>query len=113
MVEENCKDSGQDHEVSIVSILEFLDREKQRCTYGAIGELLGVLPVAVGRILGPRQKKTSWVVNKKTRMPIGYCEREIHSDLESNPYVISDGTELRRVMDDNQPIRDGRLTGKP
>ena len=47
-------------------ILEFLNRHRVRATYGAVADLLGVLPRGVGAMLGEKRPEASWVVNAQT-----------------------------------------------
>lgn len=79
-------------------ILCELSKRKMRATYGAVGCILEVLPQDVGKYLGCRRPKASWVVNKKTRMPTGYEKHEIDPDLCCNPRVIEACDELRRWL---------------
>ncbi|MCY4327213.1 MAG: hypothetical protein OXC53_06465 [Rhodobacteraceae bacterium] len=81
--------------------LVYLNREKQRCTYGALGGSLGVPPRSVARRhLGKRRPYVSWVVNKKTRMPTGYEACDRHDDLEHIDHVICDSKELEKEVKD-------------
>ena len=79
-------------------ILCELNNRKTRATYGAVGCILGVLPQDVGKYLGCRRPKASWVVNKKTRRPTGYKTHEIHPHLYCNPRVIEACGELRQWL---------------
>lgn len=84
---------------SVKKILDCLNRERARCTYGAVGEVLGVIPVAVGRHLGPRRPKASWVVSVVSGQPTGYLDAEKHPELESNRRIIRTGEELRQLLE--------------
>ena len=84
--------------VSIQKVLECLNREKVRCTYGAVADVIGGIPLGVSRQLGPRRPWASWVVSKSTGHPTGYTEDQKHPDLYRKKHVITTGEELRRCM---------------
>jgi alkylated DNA nucleotide flippase Atl1 len=79
-------------------VLEVLQREKTRCTYGALAELIGASPRDVGVFLDPKRPEASWVVNKKTGMPTGYKSFQIHPELQTYERVIERGEELKRLL---------------
>lgn len=80
-------------------ILDYLNKTKTRCTYGALAEVLGVSPRSVGPLLGRRRPEASWVVNTKTGEPTGYLKSEKHTDLFTNDEIIQSASELRRVLE--------------
>ena len=84
----------QYRKVAIVRILQVLAERQLRATYGAVGGVIGVPPQIVGGHLGKRRPETSWVVSKKSGMPTGYTEREMHRDLFSNGAVLATVAEL-------------------
>ena len=84
--------------VSIQKVLEFLNREKVRCTYGAVADVIGGIPLGVSQQLGSRRPWASWVVNKRTGDPTGYTEDQKHPDLYRKKHVITTGEELVRRM---------------
>jgi len=86
---------GEDKAPTIDEIIDCLNREKIRCTYGAVAKVLGIIPVAVGKLLGKPRKEASWVVNEKTRLPSGY---NLHPDLLRNPELITEARELERLL---------------
>ena len=88
----------------IEDILDCLNKKKTRCTYGAVGGLLGVIARSVGRRLGDKRPKASWVVNKKTGLPTGYRPEEMHPDLEKKEKIITSADELREFLNFNQPL---------
>jgi len=79
-------------------VLEALQREKTRCTYGALADYIGANPRDVSTYLTPRRPEASWVVNKKTGMPTGYEPFQIHPDLETHEKVIEQGADLKRLL---------------
>jgi hypothetical protein len=80
--------------ITLVQILNYLNDEHIRATYGAVAGVLGIIPQAVGQRLGPKTRRNSWVVNSGTGRPSGYEEHEIDELLESSSTVIRDGAEL-------------------
>ena len=101
---------------SMGQILDYLNRARIRCTYGAVAELLGVLPRSVGRLLSPRRPEASWVVNAATEEPTGYAEHEKHTDLYRTSAVIKTGEDLRRRMqreNRGRPAPGSRLVKAP
>ena len=79
-------------------ILIYLNANKIRCTYKAIGEVIGVNPRSVGLWLGQKSRKTSWVVNAKTSKPTDFDSDQIHPLLEEKEYIIRSGYELERRL---------------
>ena len=86
-------------------IVHQLDVHKQRATYGAVAELVGVLPRGLmsGR---PKTPRYSWVVaatngsDSRRGFPTGYSVNQIHPDCyrqicEGNENVIDSGDILR------------------
>ena len=53
-------------------ILRFLNANQIRATYGAVGEVVGVIPRALGVALGHRCPEASWVVNAANGVPTGH-----------------------------------------
>jgi hypothetical protein len=64
-----------------------LNERKQRATYGAVGDIVGKLPLGLMGGL-PRNQKYSWVVAKRNSRrkgavrgsPTGYTDDQIHPD---------------------------------
>ena len=79
---------------TLPEILEFLNAEQVRATYGAVGELLGVIPRAMGARLGPHTQERSWIVNAETGLPTDYSREDTHPALLRANEIISSGTEL-------------------
>ncbi len=78
-------------------VLAYLNHEKRRCTYGALGGVLNVPAQKVGDYLGMRRPQASWVVCKATGLPTGYTEDQLAEDFPSKPIECPD--ELRRLVD--------------
>ncbi len=79
-------------------IVEYLNRARVRATYGAVGEAIGINAQSVGRLLGVRCPRASWVVLKKSGEPSGYMESQKHPDLHHTLEIISSGSDLARRM---------------
>lgn len=83
----------------IEEILEYLNAARVRCTYGAVGEIIGVPPQSVGRsYLGEPRPEASWVVRKGTREPMGYKSDQKHPQLKEKDHIIRSGAELEKCM---------------
>ena len=83
--------------MTIDRILDCLNRERIRATYGAVGEVIGIPAIGVGAALGKRSQRASWVVNAGTGKPAGYGPDQIHADLRLTSRIIRTGDELRRL----------------
>jgi hypothetical protein len=83
-----------DSEITLKQILNYLNDERIRATYGAVANVLGIVPQSVGQRLGDKTKRNSWVVNSETELPSGYVDDQIDELLETNPTVVRDGREL-------------------
>ena len=67
----------------IEEILEYLNAACVRCTYEAVGEIIGVPPQSVGgSYLGEPRPEASWVVRKDRGEPTGYNPDQKHSQLK-------------------------------
>jgi hypothetical protein len=91
--------------LSLDGIVHQLDAHKQRATYDAVAELVGVLPRGLmsGR---PKTPRYSWVVaatsgsESRPGFPTGYSVNQIHPDCyrqicEGNDNVIDSADTLR------------------
>jgi alkylated DNA nucleotide flippase Atl1 len=83
---------------TVEEILQFLDAEKVRATYGAVADVLGISPRSVGALLGSRRPKASWVVNAASGEPTGYSDEQKDVSLRKRDQIIKTGTELLRRM---------------
>ena len=82
-------------------ILEFLNEKRIRCTYGAVGVVIGVPAIAVNeKLLGSKRPEASWIVNSDTRRPTCYTENQYHPDLLKSNEIIDSGLELRNALDE-------------
>ena len=88
--------------MDIQTILERLNAVPVRATYGAVGEVLGVRPQGVPRLLGARRPEASWVVNGTTGEPTGYAPEEVDPRLPGT-HVIRTGDELRACLAGGAP----------
>ena len=88
--------------MDIQTILECLNSAAVRATYGAVGEVLGVRPQVVPRLLGARRPEASWVVNGTTGEPTGYAPDEVDPRLPDT-HVIRTGDELRACLEGGAP----------
>jgi len=83
---------------SLDKLVMLLHKHRQRATYGAIADALGTIAINVGNLLGTHSQAKSFIVAKKTGMPTGYDERELHPELCSNPHVILSADELNEWL---------------
>ena len=88
--------------MDIQTILDCLNSVAVRATYGAVGEVLGVRPQVVPRLLGARRPEASWVVNGTTGEPTGYAPEEVDTRLPGT-HVIRTGDELRACLEGGAP----------
>ena len=81
-------------------VLRYLNYEKRRCTYGALAELIGVLPRRVAKsYLGKPRWCVSWVVNKETGRPKGFtCDQLADGVLNDPKDPIYSAAELRQLV---------------
>ena len=80
-------------------ILAFLNRDKIRATYKAVGEVLGIPAIAVNRrSLGEPRPERSWIVRSDTGLPTGYDPDKLHPNLCDDPAILKTGDALRRAM---------------
>ena len=84
---------------SLEEIVELLDRNAQRATYGAVAKLTDNAPRSLlkGR---DRGRNYSWIVNRQTGKPTGYKADQIDPRLSGSQAVIDDADELQRWLDD-------------
>ncbi len=81
-------------DVSLDEVLQFLNHENVRATYGAVADVLGVIPRSMGARLGTRRPEASWIVSAANGLPTDYSEAEWHPALLSQPDIISSGQML-------------------
>ncbi len=80
-------------------ILDLLQREKIRATYGAVAGVLG--GIALGMMAGRENShRNSWIVSEATGHPTGYRPDQMHPDLMQLPMIVLDSPEkLQRFLD--------------
>jgi hypothetical protein len=78
---------------SIDSIIDQLDRFRQRATYGAVAALLNRAPrnLMSGRA---RSQRESWIVSRNDGMPTGYQPDQVHPEIGSRDQILKSGEEL-------------------
>ena len=85
--------------MSIEEILAYLNAARVRCTYKAVGEVLGCPPQSVApRYLGERRREASWVVNARTEQPTSYTSDQKHPQLKEKDHIIMCGAEFEECM---------------
>ena len=92
------RSAGAIGSVDLPQILKFLNQEQVRATYKAVGEVLGIIPRALGAHLGPHTPERSWIVNADTGRPTDYGKDHLHPALFRTNEIISSGTELLMRM---------------
>ncbi len=82
--------------------LDYLNETKIRATYTAMQSYLGygVKKVDWNKILGPHRQYASWVVSKKTGMPMDYDAADLHPDLLKTPKMVTKGRQLKSAVAD-------------
>ena len=80
--------------LSLDQIVDLLDENGQRATYGAVAGVVGHSPRSLlkGR---DRGRRYSWIVNRETGRPTGYAEDQIDPRLPASGPVIESDTELQ------------------
>ena len=78
---------------SIDSIIDQLDRYRQRATYGAVAAVLNRPPrnLMSG---GARSQRESWIVSRNDGMPTGYQPDQVHPEIKSRDQILKSGPEL-------------------
>jgi hypothetical protein len=82
----------------LVRFVDFLDRNRIRATYKAVGEAADVPTQSVGGLLSEKCPLASWVVNDATGEPTGYAQHQKHPELHHTPDIIRTGEDLVRRM---------------
>jgi hypothetical protein len=78
-------------------IIDALDRERQRATYGALAAVLGKAPRTLmsGR---QRDQRHSWIVSRRSGRPSGYDAEQMHPDLLANEKIIETRGDLEHWL---------------
>ena len=84
--------------VTLHLILDCLNYERIRCTYGAVAALIGGTARGVGQRLDAKDPRNSWIVNKATGEPTGYLDSQKHPDLHRTAHIITTEAELRDLL---------------
>lgn len=85
----------------IERVLDCLNKNKIRATYGAVREYLGLnIRPNWGELLGAKSPYSSWIVRKSDGYPSRYSLEEMHSDLESNPEIITESEKLKELLNE-------------
>jgi len=90
--------------------LDYLNENKIRATYAAVQSYLGfgvLEKVNWDEILGPRRPYTSWVVSKKTGLPIGFDKADLHPDLLKTSKIITKGRQLQVAVQEFKKSKAG------
>jgi hypothetical protein len=76
------------------SILEMLQKNRQRATYGAVAAWLSIPQRSLMQDR-PKNQLNSWIVNKSTGLPTGYSRSAMHPELMVKDGVLETEKELR------------------
>jgi hypothetical protein len=85
-------------DATLAEILQFLNTQQIRATYGAVADVLGVIPRSMGARLGLPNREASWIVSAETGLPTDYAEHDIHHALRRSGEIINTGGELRKRL---------------
>lgn len=83
---------------TIDRVLQCLNQEQIRATYGAVADVIGTSPQNVRLYLGQRRPWASWVVAARNGEPTGYAPHEKHPQLYRRYWIITTGADLREVL---------------
>ena len=73
---------------TIDSIVDQLDRFRQRATYGAVAALVNRSPRNL-MDKRSRSQRDSWVVSRQNGMPTGYEPEQLHPEITSRETILS------------------------
>ena len=73
---------------TIDSIVDQLDRFRQRATYGAVAALVNRSPRNL-MDKRSRSQRDSWVVSRQSGMPTGYEPEQLHPEITSRETILS------------------------
>ena len=94
----------------IDAIIACLNQKRIRCTYWAVGEVIGCTALEVqdhlqdwntrrGLPAPHRDPQTSWVINAGTGEPTGYTDPQSkHPDLHRDRVILKTGSELLALL---------------
>ena len=84
-------------DLTMDQILDVLDANHQRATYGAVAALLGKPPRTLMKGC-ERDQRHSWVVRRETGEPTGYQPAQVHPALRERETVIETKDELAKWL---------------
>jgi hypothetical protein len=73
---------------TIDSIVDQLDRFRQRATYGAVAAVVNRSPRNL-MDKRSRSQRDSWVVSRQSGMPTGYEPEQLHPEITSRETILS------------------------
>ena len=82
----------------IITIRDYLNEVKTRCTYNAAAKAIGVKPAEFKKLLGDRTPENSWFVNTSAGEPVGYADDEKHPELYRTKRIIKSAEVLTRNL---------------
>ena len=94
--------------VTVDDLVEFLNGERVRATYTTAAWAVRKPPQSLGKNLGPRSQRNSWVVSKTTGLPTGYDESLMAPGLGQSEIITSGEELLRRVVEWKEKNRKAR-----
>lgn len=86
-----------DKQAHAVRIIERLAQHRQRATYGALGDLVGLNARSVMHGL-PKDSRNAWIVSKATGLPTGYTTDEMGDWLHASPDLLDTADALCRWL---------------
>ncbi len=88
-------------DLTLDQILDILQHNRQRATFGAVAGVLGREPLSLFDGY-PRTPRTAWVVSKSTSQPTGHKKSELPPDFVLNAHVITTKEELLRWIEEKK-----------
>ena len=79
---------------TLEEILQFLNDEQIRATYGAVADVLGVSARSLTMRLGAKRPEASWIVGAENGLPVDYSQAEWHPELLGRGDMITNGRTL-------------------
>jgi len=79
---------------TLAEIIQFLNDQLVRATYGAVADVLGVIPISMGARLGSHRREASWIVSAEDGLPTDYDDEEMHPALRRTNEIITTGADL-------------------
>jgi hypothetical protein len=82
---------------SLRKITQCLNRHQVRASYRVVCEVSGLSPAELAVAIGEPRHETSWIVDIRTGVPVGFAPEELHPALLTAP-VITLADELRALL---------------